>query len=134
MQPKVQPREFVIYLLFSAAERCFRPSVMQLARVAHTLSGYAASVGAESFFSKVDRVTAMTRNEVITILVVVAIIVLLVMVWLNDRRMRRKSSTPLSGMVASFDQVFHPEAAKATEIREIQRELPAEASVPGDPL
>lgn len=48
--------------------------------------------------------------------------------------MRRTSSTPLSGMIASFEQVFRPEAAKASEIREIQRELPADASVPGDPL
>lgn len=76
----------------------------------------------------------MTQHEVISILVVAAITLLLVLVWLNDRRMRRKSSTPLSGMLTSFDQVFHPEAAQATEIREIQRELPADTSVPGDPL
>lgn len=76
----------------------------------------------------------MATNELITVLVGVAFVLLLVVVGLNDRRMRRKSNTPLSGMVASFDQAFHPEAAKAMEIREIQRELPAESALSGAPL
>ena len=47
---------------------------------------------------------------------------------------RRKGGTPLSGAVASLDQIFRPEAAKAMEIREIQREIPADAPAPGEPL
>lgn len=75
----------------------------------------------------------MSNREIVTILVIAAIVLLLAVIWLNDRRIRRRSGTPLSGMIASFDQAFRPEAAHASEIREVQRELPAEAPAPGDP-
>lgn len=76
----------------------------------------------------------MNQNELVTILVVVAIAILIATIGVSDRRRRRKNGSVLSGMVGTFDEVFHPEAARATEIREVQRELPAENSTPGDPL
>lgn len=76
----------------------------------------------------------MTGSELITLLVIAAVLVLLVAVGLNDRRLRRVGSTPLSGAFTAIDQVFHPEAAKAMEIREVQREIPADAPAHGDPL
>lgn len=76
----------------------------------------------------------MSQNEIVTILVVAAIVILIATIGFFDRKRRRKDGSVLSGMVGTFDEVFHPEAARATEIREVQRELPAENSTPGDPL
>lgn len=76
----------------------------------------------------------MSYSEVVTVAAIIAVVLLLVFVGVNDRRRRRKDGSVLSGMVSTFDDAFHPEAARATEIREIQRELPAEAPTPGDPL
>lgn len=76
----------------------------------------------------------MSQNELVTILVIVAIVILIATIGIFDRKRRRKDGSVLSGMVGTFDEVFHPEAARATEIREIQRELPAEDSTPGDPI
>jgi len=75
----------------------------------------------------------MSKNELITVVVLGAVVLLLVTVWVNDRRIRRRSGTPLSGAIASFDEAFHPEAAKAMEIREVQQELLGDAPLPGEP-
>ncbi|GAA1613093.1 hypothetical protein [Leucobacter chromiireducens] len=75
----------------------------------------------------------MTQSEVITVLIAAGVIALLVTVWRIDRSRRTRDGSVLSGTVSAFDNVFHPEAARAAEIREIQRELPAEAPSPGDP-
>ncbi|GAB2568181.1 hypothetical protein [Leucobacter ruminantium] len=76
----------------------------------------------------------MTTNEMITLGVIIAVVGLLWTVGVRDRRRRRREGSMLSGMISVFDQAFHPEAARASEIREIQRELPAEAPSPGDPI
>lgn len=76
----------------------------------------------------------MSWNELVTLLVVIVIVVLLATIGVCDRRRRRKDGSVLSGMVGTFDEVFHPEAARAAEIREVQRELPAEDSAPSDPF
>lgn len=76
----------------------------------------------------------MSQNELVTLLIIVAIVALLVAVGRHDRRRRHTDGSALSGMVGTFDEVFHPEAARATEIREVQRELPAENSPAGEPL
>lgn len=77
----------------------------------------------------------MTQNEVITVAVLTAFALLLVMVWVTDRRRKKRGEhTAMSGVVGTFDEVFHPEAARAMEIREVQQQLPEEAPTPGDPL
>lgn len=76
----------------------------------------------------------MSLNELVTVLIVVTIVTLLAAIGVHDRRRRRKDGSVLSGMVGTFEEAFHPEAARATEIREVQRELPAENSTPSDPL
>ncbi|MBF9335026.1 hypothetical protein G3N30_01855 [Microbacterium lacticum] len=76
----------------------------------------------------------MSQSELVTLLVVVAVVILIVTIGVHDRRRRRKDGSVLSGMVGTFDEAFHPEAARAIEIREVQRELPAENSTPSDPL
>lgn len=78
----------------------------------------------------------MDRSELVTVIVIVAVTVLLVAVGVIDHRRtkRRGGRSPVSGLVGTFDEVFHPEAARAAEIREVQQELPADAPTPGDPL
>lgn len=76
----------------------------------------------------------MSYNEVVTVAALIAFVLLLVFVGVHDRRRRRRDGSVLSGMVSTFDEAFHPEAVRALEIREVQRELPAEAPTPGDPL
>lgn len=78
----------------------------------------------------------MTQNEIITIAALAAFALLLLSVWQFDRRRRGRSTggSTMSGVVGGFDLAFHPEAARAAEIREVQRELPAEAALPGDPI
>ena len=77
----------------------------------------------------------MSKSEIITVLVITGVVAILVWVWLRDRK-AKKSGThqAMSGMVGVFNEAFHPEAARAAEIREVQQELPAEAPTPGDPL
>lgn len=77
--------------------------------------------------------TFVTQNEVITVLIAAGVIALLATVWRIDRSRRTRDGSVLSGTVSAFDNVFHPEAARAAEIREIQRELPAEVPTPGNP-
>lgn len=80
----------------------------------------------------------MSRNEVIIAVALACFVALLAAVWLNDRRLVRlglKSAKPVgNGIIGAFNELFHPEAARATEILEVQRELPAEDAVPSDPL
>ena len=77
----------------------------------------------------------MTQNEVITVALLATFALLLVMVWVTDRRRKKRGEhTAMSGVVGTFDEVFHPEAARAMEIREVQQQLPDEAPIPGDPL
>ena len=78
----------------------------------------------------------MVLSEIVTIAVIAAVVILLAGVWVADKRRakRQGGKTAISGIVGTFDEAFHPEAARATEIREIQQELPAEAPAPGDPL
>lgn len=76
----------------------------------------------------------MSQSELVTLLVVIAVVILIATIGVHDRRRRRKNGSVLSGMVGTFDEAFHPEAARSTEIREVQRELPAENSTPSDPL
>lgn len=45
-------------------------------------------------------------------------------------RQRRRQSGALSGMLSVADNVFHPEAARAVEIREIQKQLPETIPAP----
>ncbi len=76
----------------------------------------------------------MSYNELVTVVAIVTFVFILVFVGVNDRKRRRKDGSVLSGIVGTFDEAFHPEAARASEIREVQRELPAEAPTPGDPI
>lgn len=78
----------------------------------------------------------MAQSEIVTVLVVAAVVVILIGVGVADqRRTKRQGGRPaISGIVGTFDQAFHPEAARAAEIRETQQELPAEAPAPGEPL
>ena len=73
----------------------------------------------------------MTRNEIITLVLLGALVLLLLAVWGVDRRRRKRGEhRAVSGVIGTFDEVFHPEAARALEIREVQRELPAEMPTP----
>ncbi len=75
----------------------------------------------------------MSRNEIITVVVIAAFIALLVWVWLRDRKAKRNGEhQAASGMVSVFNEAFQPQAARAAEIREVQQELPAQAPIPGD--
>ena len=76
----------------------------------------------------------MSSSEVITVAAVASVVVLLMVVWQVNRKRKRPSGSATSGVLDSFDEVFHPEAAKAMEVREIQHELPTEAPAPSDPL
>ncbi|MDQ1084722.1 MULTISPECIES: hypothetical protein [Microbacterium] len=80
----------------------------------------------------------MTTNEIITVLLVTAAITLMVSVGIADRRRRRRDGSgprsALSGTISTFDEAFHPAAARAAEVREIQREVFLDAPAPGDPL
>jgi len=60
---------------------------------------------------------------------------LLVLVWRSDqtRNTERRTSAG-SGVFGSFDEVFNPAAARASEIREVQHELTAEHLSSRDPL
>lgn len=78
----------------------------------------------------------MSVNEMITVAAVLAVGLLLCTVGIADRRRRRHGAgnrSAMGGVLGTFDDAFRPEAARAAEIREVQRELPAEASVPGEP-
>ncbi len=73
----------------------------------------------------------MTRNEIITLVLMGALVLLLLLVWSVDRRRKKRGEhRAVSGVIGTFDEVFHPEAARALEIREVQRELPAEMPTP----
>lgn len=73
----------------------------------------------------------MTRNEIITLILLGALVLLLLAMWGVDRRRRKRGEhRAVSGVIGAFDEVFHPEAARALEIREVQRELPAEMPTP----
>lgn len=77
----------------------------------------------------------MSKNEIITVLAMAAFLGLLVWVWLCDRKAKANGEhQAMSGMVSVFNEAFHPEGARAAEIREVLQELPAEAPSPGDPL
>lgn len=76
----------------------------------------------------------MSGSEVVTVAAVAAFVVLLAVVWQVDRKRKRPSGSATAGVLGGFDEVFHPEAARAMEVREIQHELPTEAPAPGDPL
>ncbi|MGN6744408.1 MAG: hypothetical protein ACTHJL_14100 [Amnibacterium sp.] len=72
-------------------------------------------------------------------LVVAATVVAVVAVWggLDRRALRRQGRLPepaaLGGLMAPLDEVFHPNAHAAAEIREAEQGLPAPAPSPGDP-
>ena len=73
----------------------------------------------------------MTRNEIITLVLLGALVLLLLAVWDIDRRRKKRGEhRAMSGVIGTFDEVFHPEAARAMEIREVQRELPEEMPSP----
>lgn len=76
----------------------------------------------------------MAHTEVITLLVGSAVILGITLIGMHDRKRRKRDGTVLSGMVGAFDEVFHPEGARAAEIREVQQKLPAENPAPEDPL
>ncbi len=76
----------------------------------------------------------MTQNELITVALLAAFALLLVAVSIIDhRRKKHGEHRAMSGVIGTFDEVFHPEAARAMEIREMQQQLPDEAPTPGDP-
>lgn len=73
----------------------------------------------------------MTRNEIITLVLLGALVLLLLAMWGVDRRRKKRGEhRAVSGVIGAFDEVFHPEAARALEIREVLRELPAEMPTP----
>ncbi len=77
----------------------------------------------------------MTQNEVITVALLAVFALLLVAVGFIDRRRKKRGEhRAMSGVIGTFDEVFHPEAARAMEIREVQQQLPDETPTPGDPL
>ena len=76
----------------------------------------------------------MTQNELITAALLASFALLLVAVSIIDRRRKKRGEhRAMSGVIGTFDEVFHPEAARAMEIREMQQQLPDEAPTPGDP-
>lgn len=82
----------------------------------------------------------MSAHEMITVAALLAVGLLLCTVGIADRRRRHRpgrhrsgARSAMGGVLGTFDDAFRPEAARAAEIREVQRELPAEASVPGEP-
>lgn len=76
----------------------------------------------------------MDRNEIITVAALLAFALLLLGVWIVDRRRRHAGDTrsPLSGVLGMMDEVFRPETARVVEVREVEQELPVEASNSGD--
>ncbi len=76
----------------------------------------------------------MTNGELILVASLAGFAVLLALVWYLDSRRRKRGDKTLGGVFGAFDEVFHPEAANAAEIREIQEELPAPSPLAGDPI
>ncbi len=76
----------------------------------------------------------MTNGELILVAALAGIVALLALVWYLDSRRRKRGDKTLGGVFGAFDEVFHPEAAKAAEIREVQEELPAPSPLAGDPI
>lgn len=75
----------------------------------------------------------MDGNEIITVGAIVLVALLIAAAgWLNRGR-RRASGTLTGGFTGIADELFHPSAANAREILEIQDELPAPAP-DADPL
>lgn len=108
----------------------------ELGVLEHLVHAYEKTLTRLDTQSCVPETGCMTSSEIVTIAVIAAVVALLTFVWVADKRRtkRQGGKTAISGIVGTLDEAFHPEAARATEIREIQQELPAEAPAPGDPL
>ncbi|SKB02780.1 hypothetical protein SAMN06295879_3589 [Agreia bicolorata] len=52
--------------------------------------------------------------------------------WLVKGEKKRQRQSVKSGVIGSFDEIFHPGAYHAHQIWEAQLELPAPAPTPGD--
>ncbi|MBX3068486.1 MAG: hypothetical protein KF867_04155 [Cryobacterium sp.] len=75
----------------------------------------------------------MRESEVVTVLGLVSVTAILIWIWLRDRRTREPGKrTAISGALGAINEVFHPEAAQASEILEVEQELPPDAPVPSD--
>lgn len=77
-------------------------------------------------------------TEIITVLAIIAAIALMTYVGIADRKRRKRDGagarSALSGSIGTFDEAFHPSAARAAKIREVQQVMPAESPAPGEPL
>ncbi|KRC62435.1 hypothetical protein ASE14_00930 [Agromyces sp. Root81] len=52
--------------------------------------------------------------------------------WIVQAEKRRQARSVQSGVIGTFDEIFHPEAHAANVIWEAQKELPAPLPLPGD--
>jgi hypothetical protein len=52
--------------------------------------------------------------------------------WLVKGEKKRQRESVQSGVIGTFDEIFHPAAYQANQIWEAQLELPAPAPTPGD--
>ncbi len=77
----------------------------------------------------------MTRNEVITIAVLTVAVIAITVVAVMHRRYAKRNGgrSPLSGALGAIDEVFHPSAGRAMEVREAEQEVPTPAPLPGEP-
>lgn len=77
----------------------------------------------------------MSNGELTLIAAGIAVPILLTVVGVLDRRRRARDGhkSVTSGILGTVDEVFHPEAHHAAEIREVQLELPQEEPGLGEP-
>lgn len=77
----------------------------------------------------------MTQNEALTLALLGAVILAITPVAMLHRQHVKRSGgpSPLSGALGAIDEVFHPSAEQAMEVREAEQEVPAPAPLPGEP-
>lgn len=88
-----------------------------------------------------DYLLALCAGQVETVIVIAAIVVLFAFflaypAWLKAVTRRRRLVDPDHSPprpLAIVDELYHPDAHATRQIVESQREVPAEASAPGDP-
>lgn len=81
----------------------------------------------------------MSSSEMVTLAAVAFVFVLIIVVSLWTRSYQRKHPGSLKpgsgsgGILAVFDEIFHPAAAESRQLQQVELELPAPAPVPGGP-